>query len=96
MKGLFAQVEGEISLEQQNLIDEIALGGEGIMKIELPNTSWKDGQQEANSCLSRNVWSKEELKEGLQEVKGSGLSEDVGRYIGFGRKEFSRNENRVY
>ena len=96
VKGLFAQVEGEISLEQQNIIDEAILA-----MIEQPvtatATSRKDGQQTAQECLHINsLWNEQELKEGLQEIRGSGLSEDVGRYIGFGRKEFTKEKNKVY
>jgi uncharacterized membrane protein len=40
VKGLFAQVEGEVSLEEQNAIDEAVIA----------STSRKDGQQDVNTC----------------------------------------------
>lgn len=66
VKGLFAQVEGEVDLQEQNQIDANALA-----------VHWSTGQQHAQSCVSLgNDWSSEELAEGLQEVKGGGLVED--------------------
>lgn len=79
VKGLFTQVEGEVNLAEQDQIDTTALA----------SLSWEDSQQSAENCLGMNYdWSEEELAEGLQEVKGGGLVEDFGRYIGFGWKEF--------
>jgi hypothetical protein len=74
---LLAQASGELeTLEAQNLIDERAIQG-----LEVPA---EISQSSAQQCLSAgNNWSEEELKEGLQEIKGGGLVEDVGRYIGF-------------
>ena len=94
VRGLFAQIEGEISLEQQNDIDRETLEA---MEQLIVTTSRKDEQETAEACLNiSSMRTEEELQEGLQEVKGSGLSEDVGRYIGFGRKEFTKNNNKVY
>jgi hypothetical protein len=74
-------------LEEQNLIDTFALEQQATT---LPQSS-------AQQCLQAgNIRSEEELQEDLQEVKGSGLSEDVGRYIGYGRKEFTSEKNNVY
>jgi hypothetical protein len=74
-------------LEEQNLIDDLAVQQQATA---LPQSS-------AQQCLQAgNIRSEEELQEDLQEVKGSGLSEDVGRYIGYGRKEFTREKNNVY
>jgi hypothetical protein len=102
VKGLFAQASGDI--EAQNLIDEQVL--ESYEQVLDDSSSFAptvtppsrtDGQQDANSCLSVGaVYSEADLQEGLQEIKGSGLSEDVGRYIGFGWKEFSKKGNGVY
>jgi hypothetical protein len=82
-----------VSLEEQNLIDETILNAETLVQKD----NRKDQQQDATTCATiGEVYSEEELNEGLQEVKGSGLSEDVGRYIGFGRKEFTKKGNGVY
>jgi hypothetical protein len=74
---LLAQTSGEgenvISLEQQNLIDETALHS---------TNATNPLQQTANTCLQvGNIYSTAELQEELQEIKGGGLVEDVGRYI---------------
>ncbi|MDR3168571.1 MAG: hypothetical protein LBU27_02165 [Candidatus Peribacteria bacterium] len=89
VKGLFAQaITGNI--EQQNNIDEQFLNEQTTENRVKPVSNWQDGQRDANACLSSDYgWSEEELKEGLQEVKGGGLVEDFGRYIGFGWKEFA-------
>jgi hypothetical protein len=91
VKGLFAQATGEVSLEEQNLIDENALN----IEAPVPDKERSIQQQDAATCSTLG-YSAEELKEGLQEVKGSGLSEDVGRYIGFGWKTFTREKNGVF
>jgi hypothetical protein len=78
---------GEVNLEEQNLIDTLAVQQQ---TTTLPQSS-------AQQCLQAgNIRSEAELQEDLQEVKGGGLSEDVGRYIGYGRKEFTREKNNVY
>jgi hypothetical protein len=57
----------------------------------------EDISEQFEQCLTiGNVYSKDELAQDLQEVKGGGLVEDVGRYIGFGWKEFTREQNRIY
>ncbi|MDR2540891.1 MAG: hypothetical protein LBD11_03805, partial [Candidatus Peribacteria bacterium] len=81
VKGLFAQAGNDIQVQDQ--IDAEALDSSA------QNEARDAGQQDAQSCISvGDVWSEEELTEGLQEVKGGGLVEDFGRYIGFGWKEF--------
>jgi uncharacterized membrane protein len=99
VKGLFAQVAGEVSLEEQNGIDAATLDSslQPLAFAQNDYVSRKDGQQDVNLCLQAGaMYDEANLAEGLQEVKGSGLSEDVGRYIGFGWKEFTREGNSVY
>lgn len=73
------------SLEEQNIIDSEILQSPLL-------SNWQD----ANSCLAMgNVYSEEELKDWLKEIKGWWLIEDFWRYIGFGWKEF-KNDSAVY
>ena len=56
MKGLFAQAEGDI--EEQNLIDELALAEmEAEVVVPLVQASYLTEQQNAEMCLRvGNVW----------------------------------------
>jgi len=90
VKSLFAQASGDIQV--QDAIDEEVLDS-SLASLTLNDNS----SQNATSCLSvGNIYSAEELAEEVQEIKGGGLSEDVGRYIGYGRKEFTSKGNALY
>ena len=53
--------------------------------------------QDAKRCLEQgNIYSEEELTANLEKDQWQGLNEDVGRYIGYGRKEFSSKHNVLY
>lgn len=72
-KVLFAQVDTQDSLEEQNLIDNA---------VTLPS----------NICSLEYLWiAEEDLDMYTKEFEWwNGVNEDVGRYVGFWRKEFSQ------
>lgn len=52
-----------------------------------------DSKKELTPSQCKQIkYDKEELNSWLKTAKGSGLSEDVGRYVWFGQKEFNKNQ----
>ena len=82
-KILLAQNDDENILESQNNVDMAALSDKG--------------SQTFSQCMAiGNIYSKEELAQNLQEVIWDGASEDFWRYIWYGWKSFSAEENWFY
>ena len=80
-KPLFAQENTSISLEEQNRIDTNYLNNsEWINKINF------------DQCKNLN-YTADELSETMQKAPWDSMQEDVWRYIGYGRKDFSKTGN---
>ena len=95
IKSLLAQANTEISIEEQSIIDEVIINSQAVELGVQPTSSRLNDQQSADACLTAgNIRSKQELMEGLTDAPQS--NEDLGRYVGYGQKEFTSKGNAVY